>query len=227
MSTDLARALVEAGRDRSRTVVIPNGIAPVAPLGDAARAALDAELDIAGAPVVAMVGRLVPQKAPDRFLAVAAHVTRTHPEARFLVVGDGPLRADLEVRVRELRIADRVRFTGIRSDARALIARSSLLLFTSDWEGLSIAALEALSAGIPVVSTEVEGMQALAAGGAVEIVPDRAPQALGRAVGDLLSDSRRRAEMGERGQALVAERFSLEAMTGAHAELYGSLTREA
>jgi glycosyltransferase involved in cell wall biosynthesis len=223
VSTDLAQALVAAGLDGPRAVVIPNGIAPVAPLGDAARAALDAELDLAGAPVVAMVGRLVPQKAPDSFLEVAAAVARTHPQTRFLVVGDGPLRAGLEARARDLQIAERVRFTGVRSDARALIARASLLLFTSDWEGLSIAALEALSAGIPVVSTAVEGMQALAAGGAVEIVPDRAPEALARAVGDLLSAPARRTEMGERGRALVAERFSLDAMTGAYAELYRSL----
>ena len=97
---------------------------------------------------VLFLGRLEPVKNPGRFLEVARRV----PEATFTVVGDGSLRDALQ---------GPATFLGARDDARELLAGAELLLVTSDSEGMSIAVLEALAAGTPVVSTPVSGMREL------------------------------------------------------------------
>ena len=99
---------------------------------------------------------------------MAVAVAAQHPDARFRLVGDGPRRYELEALSHRLGLMNRVEFLGARPDARAIIAASDLLVFSSEWEGLSIAALEALAAGVPVVSTPVEGMRVIQDGGAGE-----------------------------------------------------------
>jgi glycosyltransferase involved in cell wall biosynthesis len=141
--------------------------------------------------------------------------------ARFLIAGEGPLRATLEARRDELGLGARVTFLGPRSDARELMARADLVVFSSDWEGLSIAALEALAAGTPVVTTPVEGM-GLLLGDAGVVAPDFSPGALGGCIEALLADPHRRAAMGEAGRALVAQRFSPAAMLDAYERLYAA-----
>jgi glycosyltransferase involved in cell wall biosynthesis len=156
-------------------------------------------------------------------LEAAAVVRETHPDVTFLIVGDGPRRAELEARATELGVQDVVRFTGARDDARALIALSDLLVFSSDWEGLSIAALEALAAGTPVVTTDVAGMRELLAGGAGTIVPGHDPTDLAGALSALLSDEPRRLEMARIGQAKIAAEFSATVMREQYAAAYRRL----
>jgi glycosyltransferase involved in cell wall biosynthesis len=217
VSADLLDRLVAAGHPPDRLTVIPNAVG-VAPPGD--RAALDAELGLGDAPLVAIVGRLVAQKAHEHFLAAMAELARAVPEARALVVGDGPRRAELEALAADRGLSGRVTFTGARRDARELIARADVLVFSSHWEGLSIAALEALAAGTPVVSTDVEGMRELLGGGAGRLVPPADPGALAAAVADVLRSPELRAEMGAAGRDLVARRYAPAAMRDAYLELY-------
>ncbi|HEY6759986.1 MAG TPA: glycosyltransferase [Baekduia sp.] len=226
VSADLQDRLVQAGVRAERTSVIVNAVEAAPDLSGARRAALDAELGLpAGAPVVAIVGRLVPQKAHARFLVAARRVVDVLPEARLLVVGDGELREDIRRQRDALGLADRVLLTGARADARDLIARADVLAFSSDWEGLSIAALEALAAGTPVVATDVQGMRELLAGGAGAVVGLDDGTALGQAIADLLPDAARRAAMGDAGRALIAGRFALDAMVGAYERRYEQLVR--
>jgi glycosyltransferase involved in cell wall biosynthesis len=116
-----------------------------------------------------------------------------------------------------------VRLLGERDDARALIDRADLVVFSSDREGHSIAALEALAAGTPVVSTDVSGMRELLDGGAGTIVDSWTPAALADAISALINDSERRRAMGDAGRRLVAERFSAERMRARYAEIYARL----
>lgn len=227
VSNDLLDGLVVAGHPASRAHLVRNAIDPPAPRTRERSDALDGELqlDTTGGrnrPVVAIVGRLVPQKAHHRFLRAAALVAEELPECRFLVVGDGELLPDVQELAHELGIADRVVFTGFRTDARDIIARADVLVFSSDWEGLSIAALEAMACGTPVVSTESHGMRTLLSSGAGEIVPGHA-EPLGRAVVALLRDPARRAAMGAVGRQLAAEQFSLPAMLDNYVRLYEEL----
>jgi glycosyltransferase involved in cell wall biosynthesis len=228
VSEDLLKLLVEMGYPGARAHLVRNAIDVAAPLPDARSKALDSEFGLRAAggsrrPVVAIVGRLVPQKAHDQFLVAAAHVAAQLPETRFLIVGDGELRGVLQALAHELGIADKVVFTRYRSDARDIIAKADLLVFSSRWEGLSIAALEALACGTPVVSTEAPGMKSLLGTGAGEIVRG-GPDALGRAIVALLQDEDRRAAMGKVGRRLVDEEFSPPAMLNSYVRLYDELT---
>jgi glycosyltransferase involved in cell wall biosynthesis len=206
VSEDLAAGLRDAGLSRLR--VVPNGVAAAPPPEAEALSRLDAELGLAGAPVVLAVGRLVEQKNHARLLDAAAQV----PEARFLIAGDGPLRGELEARA-----GANVTLTGVRHDIPALLARADLVVFSSDWEGLPLVALEALAAGTPVLSTPVEGMRDLP----VTVV---AADALAGGIRDLLADPGRRAELAAAGREHVAARFSPAAMLDAYEALYRELS---
>ena len=222
VSEDLLEGLARAGLPRSRMRVIRNAVDLPEPLSDAARGAIDRELDLEGRPVVSLVGRLVEQKAPDRFLESAAKVASEVAGCRFLVVGDGPLRGQLEGLSRRLGLERSVRLLGVRSDARDLIARSDVLVFSSNWEGMSVAALEAMAAAVPVVSTDVQGMPEILGTGAGVLV-ERSADALAAAVIGLLRDAPRRAALGRAGRDRIASEFLVEAMIAAYRGLYREL----
>lgn len=225
VSSAVLERIVAAGLPRSRVSLVRNAVEIPSPIDPAQRAELDRELGLAGAPVVAIVGRLVSQKAHERFVRAATLLARAQPDVRFLIVGDGPRRTAIERQVQEAGLAQQLRFTGRRSDARAIIARAEILVFSSNWEGLSIAALEALAAGTPVVSTDVEGMRELLASGAGEIVPLDDGTKLGQSLLELLRDEPRRLAMGRTGRELIARDFSLDAMVDAYVRLYEQLAR--
>lgn len=111
-----------------------------------------------GRPLVGRVGRLAPEKGVDVFLRAAALVAPACPAARFLVVGDGPLRGPLTAFADELGLDGRVEFCGYRADARALIAQLDVLVVSSHSDGSPLVVLEAMAAGVPVVSTNVGGI---------------------------------------------------------------------
>jgi glycosyltransferase involved in cell wall biosynthesis len=223
VSTDLMEQLAERGIPTERLAVVPNGVPDPEPTTAETMRALDAELGLSvDTPVVSVVGRLVPQKAHDRFLRAAKLVHEKVPEAKFLVVGDGELRAQTEALAADLGLTDAVVFTGIRGDATTIIARSDLLVFSSDWEGLSIAALEALARGVPVVSTAVEGTKELLSEGAGVVVPHD-EEALAAAIVECLGDDERRAQLGATGRRIHQERFSTAHMAAAYRGLYERL----
>ncbi|MGH2937675.1 MAG: glycosyltransferase [Solirubrobacterales bacterium] len=226
VSADLQESIVAAGLGSRRTSLVRNAITAAEPLGAAERAALNEELGLDGAPVVAIVGRLVPQKAHERFVAAAAGVAARLPATRFLILGDGPRRAEIEGLVAAADLGGSVTFTGVRSDARRVIARADLLVFSSEWEGLSIAALEALAAGTPVVSTDVQGMrELLVESGAGAVVPRDDGTALGDRIVGLLSDEEERRRMGDAAERMIAAEYSIETMVDAYEGLYERLCR--
>jgi glycosyltransferase involved in cell wall biosynthesis len=120
------------------------------------------ETGVAGEPgPIVSIGRLVPQKNHELFLRAAAELAREFPRQRFIIVGDGPLRADLERQATELKIADRVTFTGERRDVDVLLRDASLFWLTSRWEGMPNVVLEALSSGVPAIATDISGTREL------------------------------------------------------------------
>jgi glycosyltransferase involved in cell wall biosynthesis len=223
VSKDLQDQLLDAGLPAERASVIYNAIEPQQPMSAALRAQIDSELGLQGAPVAAIVARIVPQKVHMRFVAAAAIAAARVPSARFLIVGDGPLRSQAEAAVSARGLDANVVFTGVRTDARSLIERAEVLVFSSDWEGLSIAALEAMAAGTPVLSTDVQGMRELFVSGAGEVVALDDGEALGARLADLLLDPDRREKMGAAGQALIQERHTVGVMTDAYERRYREL----
>lgn len=120
----------------------------------------ESQATAANGPIVS-IGRLVPQKNHQLFLAAAAALLRDVPQQRFVIVGDGPLRADLERQAKEMNIAGRVTFTGERRDVDVLLRGAALFWLTSRWEGMPNVVLEALASGVPVVASDVGGARAL------------------------------------------------------------------
>ena len=220
VSPDLVAGLRAAGLPAARLRVVPNSVSVPAARDPEADARLDAELGLGGAPVVVAIGRLAKQKNHARFLAAAARVAEVRPDVRFLLVGDGPLRAELAEQARSLGLDGRVTLTGVRHDVPAIAARADLVVFSSDWEGLSLVALESLAAGTPVLSTPVEGMRDLLEGGAVIVTGAATPADLARGMIDLLADPARLEILGARGRELVAARYSTAAMLDAYERLY-------
>ena len=224
-SEGITDQLEEHGFPPEKLTVVPNGVPRPMPLSSARRAELERELALdADSEVVSLVARLAPQKRHDRFLAAAAAVRRQRPQARFLIVGEGPLRAELEAQTARMGLDEVVQFTGSRTDAADIIARSDLMVLASDWEGLSIAALEAGARGVPVVSTDVAGAREVLRTGAGVIVPKDA-EALADAIVRTLADPHAREAMRAEALRLHAERFSVARMTAGYRELYEQLIR--
>ena len=223
VSEDLAAGLRQAGLPADRLHVLANSVRVPETRDPERDTRLDSELGLAGAPVVIAVGRLVEQKNHARFLDAAAEVTAVRPDVRFLVVGDGPLRADLAEQARALGLEERLTLTGVRHDVPALAARADLVVFSSEWEGLSLVALEALAAGTPVLSTPVEGMRDLLDGGAVTLTRTAAAGDLASAMVALLAEPARLEVLGARGRDLVAARYSTATMLDGYERLYRAL----
>lgn len=223
VSNDLSDAMIGAGLPAGRTSVIHNAVELPGPPAESQREALACEFGLDGVPVAVIVARIVPQKAHERFIRAVAVAVERVPSARFLVIGDGPLRSQAEAAARSAGVAENIVFTGERSDARALIAIADLLVFSSDWEGLSIAALEAMASGTAVLSTDVQGMRELLSGGAGELVSLDDGTVLGERLADLLLEDSRRNAMGAAGIALIKAHFSAEAMIDAYERCYEQL----
>lgn len=108
--------------------------------------------------LVGIVSRLVPIKGVDIFLAAAEQVAETLPDVRFVVVGDGELRTELESIARARKLEDRVRFTGFRNDTARIYGALDLSVLSSHHEGLPVALLEAVATGCYVVASRVGGV---------------------------------------------------------------------
>jgi glycosyltransferase involved in cell wall biosynthesis len=216
------------GVGRGRWRVVYNGVDTSAP-PRRGRGAAFLELGLGrDDPVVGLVGRLVPAKAPEFFLRALALAAARVPGLRGLVVGDGPLRADVEAEARRLGLAGRVVFAGVRQDVPELLPGLDALIFSSLREGLSMAMLEAMAAGVPVIATDVGGTPELIAHGVTGLlVPPSRPESLADALVGLFGDAAGGDAIRQAARRCVEERFSLEKMTAAHAALYGETPRRA
>jgi len=191
------------------------------------REAVRAELGIPlGAAVVGTVTRLSPQKAPLDFVAAAAQVAAYRQDVHFVIVGDGPLRADVEARVVASGLAERVHLTGLRRDVADLMHSFDVFALTSLWEGLPRVLPQAMAAGLPIVATAVDGnAEAVADGINGFLTPPGDPQAMAIALLRLLEDPTLASRFGEAGQAR-ADEFSAQKMIRDIAALYEALLAE-
>jgi glycosyltransferase involved in cell wall biosynthesis len=175
-----------------------------------------------------MVGRLVAQKNPLLFVAAAAALRARLPAARFVLIGDGPLRGEVEAAVRAAGLGDACIVAGERSDVQELLRQADLFWLTSDWEGLPNALIEALACGLPVVATDVGGTGELVRDGqeGFLVAPGDREELVARSIeilGAPLVHARMRAAARAR-----AEVFGVEAMVQAtHAVYRRALARRA
>lgn len=163
--------------------------------------------------LVGNVARLSPQKGQSVLLDAAPLVLRRHPDVRFVLVGDGELRQELERQASRLGIADRVLFTGARTDVPELLASFSVFALPSLYEGLCYAVIEAQAAGVPVVATGVGGVRETVVPGETGVrceVGD--PVSLADGIVRVLDDPAEARRLAEEARRRVRERFSVERM---------------
>lgn len=229
--TDLLIANSEAVREdvigregvpREKVVVIHNGL-------DLRRfdALPDPELrrDLGQAgPVVAVVANLIRYKGHRFFLEAWASVVRTWPKAIALLVGDGPLRGELEAAASALGLERSVRFLGIRHDVPAVLALADLVVHPSLEEGFSNAILEAMATGKAVVGAAVGGNpEAVVHGETGLLVPPADSEALAGAMLRLLGNPAEAKAFGAAGRARVVARFELSSMARRYEAVYERL----
>lgn len=203
------------GRDPRRAIVVHNGvdIAALTPAID--RSGVHAEFGFpADAPIVGTVARLVERrKAIDDFITMAAIVRKAAPDARYLVVGDGPLRPELEAQSRQRGLEDVLVFAGERKDTPRLMSAMSAFVLPSLYEGCQYALLEAMAIGRPVVSTRAGVAPAIVRDRVSGLlVPFRDPAAVAAAVLAVLGDPSFAAALGRAAREAVVRGFSVDAM---------------
>jgi glycosyltransferase involved in cell wall biosynthesis len=218
---DRARMVAEVGMPADRVVLIHNGIAESEGGNDVA---VRRELGLApDAPVLLQTATLRPQKAVEVMIAATALVRRTYPDVRLLVAGGGDAGA-LRALAAEHGVADAVSLLGARTDVADLRAAATVGVLSSDFEGMPLAVLEYMAAGLPVVATDVGGLPEIVRDGETGfLVAPRDPAALAERIGHLLADPALAREMGERGRRRQKEQFSSEAMVAAVTRLYARL----
>lgn len=205
-----------------KVVHVPNGVAP---LPTSPRNRVREELGLSqSAPVVVSVSVLRRQKSLDVLVRAAQRVHAFVPDARFVIVGDGPEREALVGLVRELALQDVVLFTGHRTDVGDLLAAADVVASSSAYEGSPLALMESIGAGRPVVATGVGGVPEIVRDGIEGIlVAPGDPDVLADAIVRLLGDPVLRERMGAAGRKRQREEFDIDVMVKRLETLYESL----
>jgi glycosyltransferase involved in cell wall biosynthesis len=210
-----------------KIVVIPNGVRGAASTAGSPAPNSGLVRTSAADVVVGTITRLVSKRGHDDLLQAAALTRKRHPSARFVVIGDGPLRQALEEKARGLGLNGGVRFVGAVPEAARLIPQFDVFVLASLWEGMSNGLLEAMAAGRPVVATSVGGNPEVVRHGETGfLVPPGNPEAMADAIGRLLSDRALAQRLGEAGRIRAESAFTLEAMVARLEALYERLLAE-
>lgn len=205
---------------REKLVTIPNGIELRPPTRN--RLEVRASLGIpADAPVVGTAGRITGQKGLEFLIQAAVLLGPAFPDLRVVLVGDGEERSTLEKQARSVGVEDRVHFLGVRMDIPDLLGAFDIYALPSRWEGLPMAVLEAMAAGLPVVASGVGGLPtAIRDGQEGLLVPPEDPAALAAALERLLADPELRRRMGSAAKQRYEADFTLQVMTRRYEALY-------
>lgn len=181
----------------------------------------------ADALVLGNVGRFSAQKNPLDWVRVASIVARELPECHFLLVGDGPLRAEVEAMISARGLSDRTTLTGLRRDVADMLAAMDVFLLTSLWEGLPRVIPQAMAMGVPEVSSRADGTaEAIEDGGSGYLCPAGDLDCLAARCVELLRNAEQRNAMGACGRAYALREFDVKAMVSQIAELYEDLLEE-
>ena len=174
--------------------------------------------------VIGAVGNLYPVKGHQYLLQAMPVVLQQYPGATLVLVGRGDLEASLKEQAKQLGIEGQVRFLGMRQDIPNLLAIMSIFVMPSLSEGLSLALLEAMVAGRPVVATRVGGNAELVVNGETGIlVESKDFEALAAAICTLLGNRAMREEFGRKAVTRAQERFSARQMADNYRTLYNEL----
>jgi glycosyltransferase involved in cell wall biosynthesis len=220
------RFLIEHERfPAEKVAVVPNGVDTDRFAPNANVAAIRHALGIGERDnVVGIVAALRPEKNHELFLEMARRVRQQVPTPKFLVIGDGPCRAALELIARRLGLESNVMFLGSRDDVPQLLSAIDVFALTSHIEANPVSILEAMSVGRPVVATNVGSVgEAVADGDTGFLVSPGDATAFADRVVQLLRDPARSRAMGAAGRQAVITRWSIQSMVGGYERLIESI----
>jgi glycosyltransferase involved in cell wall biosynthesis len=210
------------GLRESQLAVIGNGLPPAA-FADTPPA-LSRSREVLR---VGMIARMnTHAKNHHLFLRAAARLRDRFPGLQFVLVGDGPLRQELEGQAQDLELASKVLFLGDRRDVPAVLASLDISVLPSASESLSNVILESMAAGVPVVANRVGGNSELVTQDRGILVPPNDEEALAFAIERLLRDAPLRSVLGRNANAFARENFTLEKMRKRHEALYHDLLKK-
>lgn len=217
------KALRKAYRIRAdRIVIVQNGV-------ELSGAKPDMEwrerLAKSGRPVIGAMSTFIEQKGLTYLLDTAQRMKQQGTEAVFVIVGDGPLRNELEEKCRRLELADRVFFAGWKQNAAAtMLPLFDVFFQTSLWEAMSLAVLEAMAAGRPVVATDVgDNRHVIVNGENGEVVPAKDVEAMTAALTSLVNSDEQRVRYGEAGKNRYSKLYAARTMALRYEELYSDV----
>ncbi|MBU4464000.1 MAG: glycosyltransferase family 4 protein [Proteobacteria bacterium] len=233
VSDSLRQVLIERrGIAAHRVVRIYNGIEldeykPNGKEGRRQKAEVRREFGLSkDVPVMGTIGRMVWQKGFEYLIECVPEIVRTYPDAKILIVGDGPLKDKLKVKSEKLKVADKIIFTGFRSDIKEILSAIDILVTPSLLEGFPMVILEAMAMAKPIVATNIDGITEQITDGVNGIlVPPKDPSALAKTVVRVLNDKELARTMGLSAREKVKQEFSVEKMVAETEKVYLSLLK--
>lgn len=226
VSDSLRKALTEGRRISSHSVVrIYNGIELDHYQPQSNATSLRSQWSIPpSAPLVGAIGRMVWQKGFTYFIKAIPELLQIEPSAKFVLVGEGPLKEDLEALAHDLDVRDHIIFPGFTRRIREALASMDVLVVPSVLEGFPIVTLEAMAVGKPIVATNIDGIteQILNSTEGI-LVPPKDPKALTTAIIRLLHDKELSTRLALAARTKVERCFSLDTMVAETENVYLSL----
>jgi glycosyltransferase involved in cell wall biosynthesis len=226
ISHGVQAALVAGGISPSHITIIPSGIDTTSfAITEAQRIQQRAAQGIASDEVVILaVGALAERKGHTTLLQAAAQLQQNGSQIRYLLCGVGPLRVTLEQEAQALGLTETVRFLGFCSDIVKYLAIADVFVHVPLWEGLGVAVIEALAAGLPVVASRVGGIPELVEDGSSGLlISPQEPFALATAIQRLIDNRSWAKALGMQGQRSVRARYDVTVMAQANEALYYKL----
>jgi glycosyltransferase involved in cell wall biosynthesis len=204
---------IREGVSPQRIEVIFNAIRPFE-IRDGERAAARKKLGLRPEDFFLLaVGRLVYEKGHEFLVRAMPAVVQAHPNILAGICGAGPLFDDLQAQISALALDEKVRLLGQWEDVRELLAAADAFVLPSRWEGLPMALLEAMMAGLPVVAARVQGVDEVIENGVQGLlVPLESPEELSKAILQLLQDPTRRRQMGLAASARIMQGYTTDQM---------------
>jgi glycosyltransferase involved in cell wall biosynthesis len=228
VSEKQAQRVRKAGVPKAKTQVIHCAVRSerFAQVDSAYRARLEQMFPEQPRLIVGAAGRLSPEKGFRHLIDAAHQVVCQHPDAAFVLFGDGPLRQVLQRQIDALGLSQRFRLAGFCADLDHYYPHLEMLVLPSYTEGLPNVVLEAFAAGIPVVATAVGGTPEVVQDGINGyLVAPADPDSLATRITDLLRDRATRHRMGTAGMQLVRETFSFALQASEYSQVIDALVR--
>lgn len=223
ISEGISRVLQGVGIDKERISVVHDGIL-LSDFDDIRRdrAWFETQFGVyEDAPVIGTIAQLIERKGHRYLLSAIPGVLEKHPDARFIFLGEGPLRSELENIVGELNLGSVVQFAGFRDDILKILPNLDILVHPATREGLGVSLLQAAATGLPIIGCEAGGVPEVVKNEVTGLItPPFDSEALTKAIVRLLSDVQLRSALGEQAKAFVQAEFGIDQMVEGNLRVY-------